>query len=554
MEGTGQQSGYDNGGFVDSHQELPRSMNNQEIIASAASLEEGQASQQQRAKQKSKNKSKVKQKTLSPRPSGCQICILVCSSITILFSVGMLAGGFWMMFDAIMQSQMEVREGSTSYTIWKTTPFPLILNLYIWNITNHEEFLNGAKPILQECGPYVWKEYHDKQGIEFHRNNTVTYLQQRWWIADEELSGNNSFDDRVYVMNPIPLSSVWSVRHMPRTAMPFLNSAFNDLNEPAVVFVTVNELIFTGFHDPLLDYVQEELVSENGTLHDLLPFLGLPPGLSDYDRFGWFYMRNMSLYYDGVFNMMTGTDDIRNVGQIDLWNYTKETPFFDSPCNAVTGSAGEYFPPDLKRDKIVFYSSDLCMSMTMHYQKDVEMDGLKAYRFWGSNNTFANGSQIPGNECYCVKGTCAPMGLLNAESCRMGSPAFISFPHYFNADPFLLEQIEGLSPEEEKHAFIMDLIPETGIPINVKARMQINMRVTPYPGGKKGKIDILEKVPDIYLPMIWFEEFAEVPEDMIGQLKALQFIQTTPTITICFSVTLLLGLGMMAYLIYARRK
>lgn len=472
----------------------------------------------------------------------------------IMFSVAMLAGGFWKMFDAIMKAQMEVREGSMSFDIWKTTPFPLILNLYVWNITNQEEFLDGGKPVLQECGPYVWREYHDKKGIEFHSNNTVTYLQQRWWIWDEELSGSNSLDDVVFIMNPVPLSSTWSVRHNPFTAMPFLNDAFNKMDEKAVVRTTVNELIFTGFQDPVLDFVQKDIVAENGSLHFMLDILDLPPGLSEYDKFGWFYMRNLSLYYDGIFNMKTGSDDLKNVGKIDLWNYTRATPFFDSPCNAVVGSAGEYFEPDLQRDEIVFYSSDLCMSMRLEYQKDVDKSGLKAYRFFGSNNTFANGSLIPGNECYCVKGTCAPTGLLNAESCRMGSPAFISFPHYFNADPFLLDQVEGLSPDEDKHAFIMDIMPEAGVPVNVKARMQINMKVTPYPGGRKGKIDILKKVPDIYLPMIWFEELAEVPEDMVGQLKALQFIKTTPTMTIVFSLMLLLGLGMMAYLVYARLR
>lgn len=51
------------------------------------------------------------------------------------------------------------------------------------------------------------------------------------------------------------------------------------------------------------------------------------------------------------------------------------------------------------------------------------------------------------------------LGLLNAESCRMGAPAFISFPHFFNADPYLLNMVNGLKPEEKKHAFYMDLIP-----------------------------------------------------------------------------------------------
>ncbi|XP_068238075.1 protein croquemort-like [Palaemon carinicauda] len=549
MDSTEQSKGHDNAGFVHT-QQPPTYQLNQNVVLSVSSLEnDHQHSMQKKLITKSKAEK-------CSKLSGCQIFLLVSGLLSIILSVAMLAGCFWLIFNAIMQSQMELREGTDNFDMWKKTPFPMILKLYIFNITNHEDFLNGAKPKLKECGPYIWREYHEKKEIEFFPNNTVTYMQQRWWIWDEERSGTYKLDDMVYAVNPIPLSATWSVRYYPKylvnPSLKNLNRQFNELGEKAVVKATVNDLVFEGFQDPILDWIQENVVATNGSFHWLLPLINLPPGLSDYDRFGWFYMRNMSLGYDGIFNMMTGADDYHNIGIIDMWNYTKETTFFEVPCNAVVGSAGEYFSPDLERDKLVFYSSDLCMSVKLEYQKDVDMDGLSAYRFWGSKNTFANGSLVPGNECYCVKGTCAPTGLLNAESCRMGSPAFISFPHYFNADPFLLDQIEGLKPEEDKHAFIMDIMPEAGVPVNVEARMQINMRVIPYPGTEPGqvKIDILEKVPDIYLPMIWFEVTADVPEDMIDQLKVLQFIKSSPVMTICFSVFLLLGLCSVAYVIY----
>ncbi|KAK7067690.1 hypothetical protein SK128_022922, partial [Halocaridina rubra] len=324
-------------------------------------------------------------------------------------------------------------------------------------------------------------EYHEKDVQAFHKNNTVTYFQKRWWVWNEEFSGNNSREDVVYTLNPVPVSAAWAVRDHP-FYVTFLNIVFGEVYEQAVINTTVEELIFTGFEDPFLTWVQTNLIAENGTYHYILPFLDLPSGVSRFEKFGWFYERNNSAYYDGIFNMMTGVDDIRKVGKIDWWNYTRETDFFDSPCNKVTGSAGDFFEPGLLRDKIDIYSSDLCMSLSAFYKEDVTRHDLKAYRFWGSNHTFANGTTVPGNECYCVKRVCAPMGLLNVESCRMGSPAFASFPHFFNADPFLLDQVNGLSPEAEKHAFIMDILPEAGIPINVEARIQINLRVKPYPG------------------------------------------------------------------------
>ena len=52
------------------------------------------------------------------------------------------------------------------------------------------------------------------------------------------------------------------------------------------------------------------------------------------------------------------------------------------------------------------------------------------------------------------------IGLLNAETCRMGSPAFISFPHYLGANESLFDQIEsGLTPDPDKHSMFIDIEP-----------------------------------------------------------------------------------------------
>ena len=51
-------------------------------------------------------------------------------------------------------------------------------------------------------------------------------------------------------------------------------------------------------------------------------------------------------------------------------------------------------------------------------------------------------------------------GLLDAQTCRLGSPAFISFPRFFQGDPSLFEDLTGLEdPVEEEHMFYIDMIP-----------------------------------------------------------------------------------------------
>ena len=52
------------------------------------------------------------------------------------------------------------------------------------------------------------------------------------------------------------------------------------------------------------------------------------------------------------------------------------------------------------------------------------------------------------------------LGLLDAQTCRYGSPAYISFPHFLHGDPILLANTNGISPpDEEKHQLHIDMIP-----------------------------------------------------------------------------------------------
>lgn len=67
-----------------------------------------------------------------------------------------------------------------------------------------------------------------------------------------------------------------------------------------------------------------------------------------------------------------------------------------------------------------------------------------------------SGTKYKENECFC-NGECVPSGVINVTACRLGAPVFMSFPHFFNADPYYQDQIEGMSPNKEKHQFSMTL-------------------------------------------------------------------------------------------------
>ncbi len=68
---------------------------------------------------------------------------------------------------------------------------------------------------------------------------------------------------------------------------------------------------------------------------------------------------------------------------------------------------------------------------------------------------FANKTKNPANWCYDPNGRGLPSGVYDAGPCMMAAhppPALMSQPHFYQADPFYLDQIaSGLSPQKEKH-------------------------------------------------------------------------------------------------------
>ena len=129
--------------------------------------------------------------------------------------------------------------------------------------------------------------------------------------------------------------------------------------------------------------------------------------------------------------------------------------------------------------------------------------GVTFYRYAGTENMFASVEKNPDNWCFCSGGVCNPSGVTNSSTCRFGSPAFVSFPHYYLADPFFQNQVEGLNPQQDLHEFHVDLDPVTtiqiildfsvivklvlhfqrmSVPLQVAARFQINIQMLPIEG------------------------------------------------------------------------
>ncbi|XP_041816228.1 scavenger receptor class B member 1 isoform X2 [Chelmon rostratus] len=408
------------------------------------------------------------------------IGFMVAGALTVVFGVVLLFVGPAIMNDQIIKNTVIDPKNEMTYTMWKDVPVPFFMSVYFFHVLNPKEILNGEKPMVEQRGPYVYRKRIQKDNITFHANNTVSYMEYRQYYFEPSMSAGNE-SDVVTIPNMLVLAASAMMEKMPYALRLVVSATFRNFGEEAFMTKTVGELMW-GFDSALLEFL-------NKLMPGKLPVTG---------KFGLFADFNNS--NTGLFTIFTGQDDIRNVHKVDSWNGLKELDYWRSPqCNMINGTAGQMWPPFMtKESTLPFYSPDACRSMELVYQRPGELKGIPLYRFVAPKTLFANGADYAPNEGFCP---CRQSGLLNVSSCRHDSPVFISHPHFFNADPVLLDYVLGLNPNEEEHGLFIDIHPQTGVPLNVSIRLQLNLYMKRVSG-----ITQTGKISEVVMPMIWFEE------------------------------------------------
>lgn len=105
------------------------------------------------------------------------------------------------------------------------------------------------------------------------------------------------------------------------------------------------------------------------------------------------YQRNGSADLTGVFNVYTGQQDIKKLGQMFSWNYKRHLGFFESYCGFANGSAGEFQPPNLTPKSIVkLFTPDICRTIPLDYKETQIVEGIKGYKYAGGQRSIDNGT------------------------------------------------------------------------------------------------------------------------------------------------------------------
>ncbi|KAJ8922773.1 hypothetical protein NQ315_007808 [Exocentrus adspersus] len=417
--------------------------------------------------------------------------------------LGVLLAVLWKdLFQKIANYELSlVNRKTKGYDNWIETPIPMYLQFYLFNWTNPEDVTNSAiKPNFEEHGPYTYYEHHIRENVTFNDNGTITFQTKRLWRFLPEKSVG-SLSDEITTLNPIVVTIGNLVKYKHHLVKRGVNFFLKEKRVRLAVTKNVSQFLFDGYEDPMLDLVHK---------------LNITGFNVPYTKFGWFVERNGSAEYDGVFNMYNGGNDINKLGLLTTWNYNDTVSFFKGDCGKVDGTIGELWYPPRDRSSIKLFASDLCSSVELIRKAEYTTYGIEGHKYVGSDKVFDNGTSYKEMQCFLTDGVQLLSGVRNVSACKFGAPAFVSYPHFYLADPGYREAVSGMHPDQTKHEMYIALEPSTGLPLRVQASFQINLKMDPVDG-----IDILTNITSTMMPSFWFKQTADLSEDLAAQAKVL---------------------------------
>ncbi|CAG0900471.1 unnamed protein product [Darwinula stevensoni] len=230
----------------------------------------------------------------------------------------------------------------------------------------------------------------------------------------------------------------------------------------------------------------------------------------DFTRLQKDVLRNGTV--DGPYLVGTGKEDSSDFGRIHLWqgepsHYKK--PWGSDECNAINGTDGTVFPPLINKETLLYtFIPELCRSVHLKYEKEVDLGGIPGFRFVLHPDSVSSADVRPENKCFCVD-ECLGAGLLDVTNCYNGKQFIMSSPHFYVPEEagdtgYNESLISGLEPLKDLHETFFDIEPRTGSLLRARKRLQTNVKVRPFEG-----YNTFKNIPKMEIPVFWVEEITD---------------------------------------------
>ncbi|XP_050442998.1 scavenger receptor class B member 1-like [Adelges cooleyi] len=431
------------------------------------------------------------------------VLLVILIGISGIFTIIMWFTEFYMFH--ILQF-VTITQGSASYDMWINPPVKPYVSIYPFNYTNIDDVLNnGATPVVQELGPFVYRETVERINVEFNKNGTVTYQEQRSNEFMPDMSRGNPKHMTIMAPN-LPLIgglAKGANAYLPRLTQPFMPFILDGLQQKPFLELKIDDY-FWGYEDDLYTLAQN--------------FASIVHKEARRSKFGIVTGRR-GLSTDRI-TVHSGVGNLDELGIITRYNGQNSLNVWKTDeCNRLDGSDGSQFPPTTlnRNSKLYVFHKDLCRRFPLVYKEEVEVvPGVTALRFQAPRNVFDTPLTNPENACFYSDDACPPSGVFNSSPCS-GVPVMMSFPHFYLGDPELRKDVLGLSPDPEKHETFVDVHAKLGVSLAGRSRFQINVIL----GSTSDGMSYFKNLkPGLILPVAWIElKVDKLPDDIKRNLQ-----------------------------------
>ncbi|KAJ8953747.1 hypothetical protein NQ318_015403, partial [Aromia moschata] len=443
--------------------------------------------------------------------------------------------------------------GSILFSLWSAPPYDVVMKLYIFNVTNPEQFLRGEEKLnVVEVGPYAYKEMLTNNNATFNDDGTVTYIPKRVFVVDLENSIGDPKIDRVVVPN-IPLLGIQSFLE---NSSFFTNMGFSaissTLGSQPILNLTIDEYMW-GYEDKLVTVANKFLPKwiDFGTF-------GILERLISRDN-----SNNITILVDPkkassqYKNLLSEEEQVAEF-HIVKWNGSpglKEWGFQQTEdgrslnttkkCQLVEGAYdGTVFPKKMKKNStITLFRKAFCRPVHLEFVEEAYTgQGFKSYNYKMKDNMFASPQKNPDNECYCVNGKCPDKGLQNIAPCYYDMPVVLSQPHFLNVDPTILDTVVGMHPNDTKHSSIAKVQPDLGVPLDESTlKIQVNLGIGNTRFNYKTR-----PFNNLTVPLFWIELTCNELPSLVYFLLTLIIYVLPVAMEVLTYLLLLVGLAMIS--------
>ncbi|XP_052854701.1 scavenger receptor class B member 1 isoform X1 [Drosophila gunungcola] len=432
-------------------------------------------------------------------------------------------------YDLIFKWKLIMTEGGEIFNLWAQPPVDLYIKIYLFNITNAKAFLAGRELLnVEQVGPYVYKEVMTHKNITFNENNTMSSTPSHPLVWQDQMSEGRREDDEVIMLNIAMLA----ISHL--TA-----------NHPFLIRMALKTLLVSTKSEPIVRTTAKEFMFGYPSTLATLGNTFLPNWIS-FEKVGlidrmYDFSTDFETFYTGVPNPALSGLYATYRGETKLPQWKQDH------CNNIEyASDGTKFKSFIQPNETVkFFRKSMCRPINLYRVGEEKTYGsLKGYSYMFEENAFDNGVTNKANKCFCRKGDCQPVGLIDVTDCYYGFPISLSFPHFMNGDLGLQKNVSGINPDPAKHSSAFVIQPESGLPLSLSVKVQINMHFKDL-----NNFPTVSKFSHLTVPMLWFEiMMSELPDSLDSRFNF--YLNILPFVNpLGFWSGLLLGISLLGYAI-----